>query len=181
MTEAERSMRLPLRSSANTEGETQRVLAKLEKSGNGRTLLRMLANSPYAFRPRVHLADALLHRSAIPRNITEVAILRSAALVDGQYEWRQHTEIARSCGLDDACFDAIAKGDRLSPTLTTEQHLAVRFCDELVLNHDVTDKIWDQVLTTWGAPGACDLLITVAYWAGFTSLITAGLRLGPDD
>jgi alkylhydroperoxidase family enzyme len=173
--------RLPLRSSKNTGGDTQRMLAKLEETGNSWTLLRMLANSPHAFRPRVLLADALLNHSAIPRSITETAILRCAVLVDGRYEWEQHEALALQHGLSDSAIRAIGEGDVSSPEVSSPQRLAMRFCDELVTGRKVADETWSEAQAEWGVEGVCDLLITVAYWAGFTSLIAAALELEPGD
>jgi alkylhydroperoxidase family enzyme len=177
----ENAPRLPLRSSADTEGDTKRVLGKLEETGNTWTLLRMLANSPHAFRPRVLLADALLNHSAIPRTITETAILRCAVLVDGQYEWEQHEVLAKQHGVSNNAIRAIADGDLLSSALSLAQRLAVRFCDELVTRRRITDETWSEAQAEWGTEGVCDLLITVAYWAGFTSLIAAALELDAGD
>jgi alkylhydroperoxidase family enzyme len=153
----------------------------MEESGNVWTILRMLANSPNAFRPRVHLADALLNKSTLSRTIIETAILRSATLVDGRYEWEQHAATAERYGIGADALRAIAEGDESSSVLSDEQILAMRFCNELVLARDISPETWTRATTTWGTDGVCDLLITVAYWAGFTSLIAAGLRLEPGD
>jgi alkylhydroperoxidase family enzyme len=177
----EKEPRLPLRSSHDSEGDNQRILSKLEKSGKVWTILRMLANSPNAFRPRVQLADALLHRSAIPRTITETAILRSAKLVDGHYEWEQHAATAERYGINDEALRAIAEGDVTSSVLSDEQKIVIRFCNELVQVRDVSADTWSSAKSQWGTEGVCDLLITVAYWAGFTSMIAAGLRLEIGD
>lgn len=157
------------------------MLRKLEETGSTWTLLMMLANSPSAFRPRVLLADALLNHAAIPRTITETAILRCAALVDGRYEWEQHEALAKEHAVSDEAIRAIAAGNNSSPALSTQQRLAMRFCDELVIQRKITDETWNGARAQWGSEGVCDLLITVAYWAGFTSLIAAGLELDAGD
>lgn len=176
-----RRPRLPIRSSEDTEGETQRVMAKLERSGNAPTIVRMMANSPHAFRPRVLLADALLNQSSIPRMITETAILRCAVLVKAEYEWEQHSILAASHGITQEALGAIANGDLAGASLSSEQQLAILFCDELLVGRDIDDLTWSRALKQWGAEGVCDLLITVAYWAGFTSLIATGLRLNAGE
>ena len=61
---------LPQRTVDDTEGDVQRVLSKLDSSGNNKKILRVLANSPSTFRPVCAVDHGPALKRALPTTHT---------------------------------------------------------------------------------------------------------------
>lgn len=172
------SHRLPLRTSADTDGKNRDVLAALEASGEDITILRLLANSPTLLRPMVMMANALMQRAALAAVDREVVVLHTAKQRDNSYEWDEHVGLSAKAGVTEQQRTEIAAGGAIRPPLFTEsQCLGVAFADELLGTGALSDAMWDTVCGELGVEAALDLLFAVAFWGGMVPLVTAGLGL----
>ena len=178
----ERGPLLPLRTSADTSGEVQRLMAKFEARDNAPDIVREIANSERAFSLWVAGIDALMYRAALPAPDREAVILRLAARARSGYAWRQHEVMAARAGLSPEAIDAIAALDgheRLAGVLTPAQRLAVAIADSVTVDDGdgISDEMWDRARRTWGDEGAFDLLSSVAWWGGLVPLLIRMFRL----
>ena len=175
---------LPLRTSADTTGEVQRLMAKFEARDNAPDIVREIANSPRAFSLWVAGIDALMYRAALPAADREAVILRLAARAGCGYAWRQHDVIAGRAGLSPEAIAAVGAlalddGDRLAAALTPSQLLAVTLADSVVVpgGAGISDEMWERARATWGDEGAFDLLSSIAWWGGLVPLYIRMFRL----
>jgi alkylhydroperoxidase family enzyme len=166
----------PLRSS-DAEGEVQRVLSKLEASGNDLKILRVLANSQPAFRPFVLLSNALMNLSALPPEDREVVILHLAARRDVPYEWKEHVPMSEAVGITDEQRELIALGKYEGQSFSDAQRLAIRVADEIVEERSLTEETWSKACQTWGRASSLDLVLTVAWWGAFVPTIIEAIGL----
>lgn len=173
---------VPRRSAADTEGEVQRVLTKLEGNGQDLTILRIVGNSAHAFRPFVLLSDALLNRSVLPAPIREVAILWMAKERGVPYEWAEHVPMALRYGVTQEQIDHLASGEPLgSGPFTDEMLLAVRIAGGLLERNGVSEQHWADGVGRWGVEGMLDLVFAVGWWGGFVSTVLEALGLTEPD
>ena len=178
----ERGPLLPLRTSGDTTGEVQRLMAKFEARDNAPDIVREIANSPRAFSLWVAGIDALMYRAALPAADREAVILRLAARAGCGYAWRQHDVIAGHAGLSAEAISAIGAlddDDRLPGVLTPAQLLAVTMADSVVSagGAGISDETWAQARLTWGDEAAFDLLSSIAWWGGLVPLYIRMFRL----
>ena len=168
---------VPQRTSADTEGRVSELLAKLEASGSALKVVRMMANSPGAFRPFVLMADALLNRSRLPARERELVILDLAARRGVRYEWSEHVPMSRAAGVTDAERDRLADGrlDDLSSFSPREQ-VALRTARAIV-SGPLTPAQWREATDAFGDEGATDLLLSVGWWGAFIPLIVEATGL----
>lgn len=170
--------RLPLRTSADTEGRNAKILSNLEDASENLTILRLLANAPHAFRPIVLLANALVVRSSLPAADREVAILHLAAKNQVSYEWDEHVPISAAAGVSDAQRHALRDPATRDDTLFTgAQVLALQICDDLLDSHSISDERWAAGTEAWGTEPLIDLLLAVANWGAFVPVVIRGLGL----
>lgn len=156
------------RTSADTEGEVQRVLGKLEAGGNDIKIMRLMANSPQAFRPFLLMSLSLMERAALPPNHREVAILRLGTLLEVEYEWREHVPMSAKAGVTDEQREAIRWGRVDDEDLFDQpQLLALRIVDTILTEQAMPTALWDQACAQWGREGALDLVLVVGWWGGF--------------
>lgn len=85
---------------------TRDVLDRLPRNN----VFRALAHADAAFPPLMELTASLWNDAALSGRLRELAILRTARLLDCPYEWMHHIEVARMVGIDDAAIDAIDVG-----------------------------------------------------------------------
>jgi alkylhydroperoxidase family enzyme len=172
-----------LRTAADTDGATQRVLTKLEATGQAQTILRLAANSPTVFRPFVLLANALVNNAALGAAEREALVLYLATKEGAAYEWDAHQVPAEKAGLTAEQVEVLGAGEALRrpDVFSDEQNLALRLGDQLVEGHPWSDADWAAAIGAWSADGALDLVFSVSWWAGFVLLFTRALDLRPSE
>ena len=175
---------LRARTTADTEGEVQRVLTKLDAAGAHQRLLRVLANSDTAFRPFVLLTSGLLSSRHLPRRLQEVVILHLAARLGIDYEWWEHVPMATSAGVTREAVERIWANSGVpvdGPEFGHAERVAVRFADRVLDGAAVGGGVWADAAALWGADGALDLLMTVGVWGAMVPTVVTGLGLEPPD
>ena len=83
--------------------ETRRVLGTLPSNN----VFRMLSHADAAFPPLMELTATLWNDARLSPRLRELAILRTARILDSAYEWMHHIEVARMVGITDDEIDAI--------------------------------------------------------------------------
>jgi len=171
----------PLRTAADTEGDVQRVLEKLEATGQNQTILRLVANSPNVFRPFVLLANSLVNNATLGAAEREALVLHLAALEGAAYETHAHLLPAAQAGLTDAQIAILTSGAALdhATAFTDAQNLALRLGQKVAHGEALDDADWAQAHAQWGNEGSLDLIFSVAWWAGFVLVFTRALGLRP--
>jgi alkylhydroperoxidase family enzyme len=86
--------------------ETRRVLATLPPNN----VFRMLSHADAAFPSLMQLTASLWNDAVLSPRLRELAILRTARLLDSAYEWMHHIEVARMVGITEDEIDAIDVG-----------------------------------------------------------------------
>jgi alkylhydroperoxidase family enzyme len=86
---------------------TRAVLASLP----GNNVFQTLAHADAAFPPLMALTASLWNDAALGQRQRELAILRTARLLDSDYEWMHHVEVARMVGITETEIEALAAGD----------------------------------------------------------------------
>ena len=170
-----------LRAAADTEGEVQRILEKLEATDQNQTILRLVANSPNVFRPFVLLANSLVNKATLGSAEREALVLHLAALEGAAYETDAHLLPAAQAGLTADQIAILTSGAALDhPTeFTDAQNLALRLGHKVVQGEALDDADWAKAQAQWGNEGSLDLVFSVAWWAGFVLVFTRALGLRP--
>jgi alkylhydroperoxidase family enzyme len=169
------------RSAADTDGDVSRVLEKLESTAQDQMILRLVANSPNAFRPFVLMANALVNQATLPADVREAVVLHLAVELCDAYEWHSHTAEAAKAGLSRPQIDAIGAGRATSDAtgLSDGQRLAIDLVDRLRGTDGWSDTDWEAAIGAWGREGAMDLVLSTAWWAGYVPIVLRALRLVP--
>ena len=87
--------------------QTREMLAALP----GNNVFQALAHADAAFPPLMALTASLWNEAVLGQRQRELAILRTARLLDSEYEWMHHVEVARMVGITEDELAALAAGD----------------------------------------------------------------------
>jgi 4-carboxymuconolactone decarboxylase len=123
-----------------------------------------LLRSPQLLDRVQRVGEYLRYRNALPRRLSEMAILIAARHWSQQFEWNIHAADAATAGLADAVIDAIAEGRRPS-TLVEDEAAVYDFCLELLHNQSVSDTTYDHAVALFGEPGVIDLVGILGYYS----------------
>jgi alkylhydroperoxidase/carboxymuconolactone decarboxylase family protein YurZ len=171
-------MQHPVRqlTSAQTEGDTHRVLAKLEATGKDIPIIGVVANWPQGFRPFVLMADALLSKGSLTPRTRELVVLHIAARLGLTYEWDEHARISIAAGVTDAERSALSGGDLPADGICSAAELAaLRFADLLMDAAALQADEWDRACDELGEDAAFELVFAVAWWGGFVPVVAQNL------
>ena len=123
-----------------------------------------LLRSPELLDRVQRVGEYLRYRNALPRRLSEMAILIAARHWSQQFEWNIHTADATMAGLADAVITAIAEGRRPSP-LEEDEAAVYDFCLELLLNKSVSDATYGRAVAISGDQGVIDLVGLLGYYS----------------
>ncbi|CAF4334103.1 unnamed protein product, partial [Rotaria sordida] len=77
-------------------------------------LYKVLANNPTLLQSWIGFAYSLRRNCTTSRQLRELMILRSAQLFNSQYEWFQHEQMAKQCGVSIEKIDSIKEWQKSS-------------------------------------------------------------------
>jgi 4-carboxymuconolactone decarboxylase len=124
----------------------------------------VLLNSPEVASRIARLGHYIRYESILKPMQRELAILTVAREFDCQYAWTSHEPLARQAGVRDAAIDALR--ERRAPAgLTEEEATIVRYGQELIRQHRVSEGTFQAALTQLGVQGLTELTATMGYYA----------------
>lgn len=123
---------------------------------------RTMAHHPDLLRAWAGLREHVVVRTALGRELSEVAILRTGVRLGSSYEWSQHVARARKCGLTDARIGAI-RGE--PSAMAPADGLIARAVDELFDTSRLTPATVTELAASVGKQGVLDLMATVGFYS----------------
>ncbi len=118
------------------------------------------------------LGEYLRFRNALPRDLSELAILVTAQHWRAEFEWWAHARFAREAGLSEAKIEALRLGQR--PDAMSEAEAVVYdVASTLWRNRTINQALFDRAITLLGQQALTDLVGVIGYYA----LVSATLNV----
>lgn len=124
-------------------------------------------------------AGALMPGGRLPRQDTELMILRVAAVRESPYEFGHHAKLALRVGLSQAEVDRT----RLGPTAagwSARQQLLLRVTDTLLEQRDLDDALWAELRGLLDERTCIEVLMLVGHYDMLATTLNT-LRVQPED
>ena len=119
--------------------------------------------SPGLADPAQKLGECCRFYSALPKRLSELAILVIARYWCAQFEWYAHAPMAISAGISVAAVEAIRFNKK--PILDADdERLVYNFVSELLESCTVSQSMYNQAEATLGQLGIVDLVGIVGYY-----------------
>lgn len=150
-----------------------------ESRGSVRGPFRVLMHSPEVAGRAAHLGAYLRFESGVDGRLRELAILATAYEWDCAYEWAAHEPIAREEGVGTAEIEVVT-GERSLAKLAEPETIVVRYVQELLQEHDVTEETYRATVDHFGDRGVIELTATIGYYSMLACVLNA-LRVAPDE
>jgi AhpD family alkylhydroperoxidase len=115
----------------------------LGRASGGRppNVFTTLARNRSLFRRWLFFAGGLMPGGRLPRQDTELVILRVAHNTGCAYEWAHHERIAQRAGLSAADVERVCSGPE-APGCSERQRQLLRACDEMHADGCIGDSLW---------------------------------------
>lgn len=146
---------------AQIVGKDQRILDRpTARAASGEIALAQLSPShvppsvatmmrhPDLFHAQMKLSIQLLGSGAISRRERELVVLRIAWLCRAPYEWGEHVEIAKLCGVSADEVEHVTQGSS-GPGWSDHERAILRAVEELLGDHSICDETWDTLARGW--------------------------------
>lgn len=143
----------------------------LESVEEGINITRTLANHPELAEAWLGFARYVLGDNTLPPRDRELLILRIGYLCGSEYEWGQHTRIARSVGVTDEEILRVIDGPDAAGWSAFDSAL-LRAADELHDDSEVSDETWAELAARYDTRQLMDLVFTVGQY----NLVSMALR-----
>ncbi len=103
-----------------------------------------LGRHPRLFAPWLAFAAQMMPRGALPREDTELLILRVAWNTRCRYEWDHHVRMGREAGLSDTDMERVCDGPE-AEGWTERQRDLLAACDELHTEGVLSDATFERL------------------------------------
>ena len=153
--------------------------AILAERGRVSLLYRVLLNSAPVAGAWEKLLTAVRHRSVVPADLRELAILRVAVLNRAAYEFDAHVPHALAAGLTQMQVDAVRRWPAVDAPCgyTDDQALVLELADAMTRQIDVADALMARVQARFDARGTVELVVTLAAY-NMVSRVLVALQIG---
>lgn len=129
-------------------------------------------------RPWLRFAAALMPRGALPRQDSELVILRVADNYRCEYERRHHVRLAALSGLSDAQIAAVPAGAD-GHLWSQRQAALLRATDELHADRRISDDLWAELRAVLSETELIELPMLVGHYEMVAMTVNA-LGIVPD-
>jgi AhpD family alkylhydroperoxidase len=152
---------------------TQQARELTAKRGN-LNVYRALANADKVFTGWMVAGNAALTSPVLPVRLRELAVLRTAYLMDCPYELGQHRDVARTAGVGGDEISAILSESGWKTAGFDPDELALlRLTTELLTTRNVSADMFDEVRTALGSEATVEVLMVIGRYAGLALMLNA--------
>jgi 4-carboxymuconolactone decarboxylase len=132
-----------------------------------------LSRSPQLMINAAKMGTYLRFGNALPRDVSEFAILLVSRRFTQQYEWYVHAADGKTAGLPDAIIQAVADGRR-PDGMSEGMEIVYDFSNELNDFHSVTDRTFARMVAKYGEQGMMDLVGLNGYYSMISMVLNVG-------
>jgi AhpD family alkylhydroperoxidase len=119
-------------------------LVGIATGGTPPNIFTTLARHRGLFRRWLWFAAALMPGGTLPRDETELVILRVAHNAGCEYEWGHHERLGRRAGLSEEEIDRVREG-AAAPGWSERRALLLRAADEMHSSGAIGDELWARL------------------------------------
>ena len=156
--------RIPYIEKNNAPPDIAEVFSKMESHGaRVSNVWKMAAHAPSTLLHFMRMGNALLSKTRLDPKLREMAILRTAAILDCAYERRWHAMFGKEMGMTDEQLDSIKDWANSSAFNEIEQAMLL-FTDEIAKDARVKDATFSTLAKHLDKGMMMELTQTVGFY-----------------
>jgi alkylhydroperoxidase family enzyme len=133
-----------------------------------------MVKHPAIFRCQLEMGTVLFKGQLPPRD-RELAVLRIGWLCRAPYEWGEHVEIGRRCGVTPGEILRVIQGSAAADWSAHDRAI-LRGVEELLENQIITDDTWATLAQSWSEPQLIEFVMMVGQYVA-TAFVQNSLRI----
>lgn len=153
-------------------------LAGIAVRGRSPNVFTTLARHRGLFRRWLWFAGALMPGGKLPRDQSELVILRVAHNTGSDYEWGHHERLGRRAGLTPEEIARVREG-AAAPGWSVRRALLLRAADELHADRTIGDELWAALARELDERLLIELCMLVGHYEMLAMTLNS-LRVEPD-
>lgn len=153
-------------------------LLGLAAGGGPPHVFTTLARHRRLFRRWLRFAGALMPGGILPRQQTELLILRVAHNCGCVYEWGHHARLGRAAGLSAEDVERVRRGPD-EQGWSQDQQLLLRAADEMHEHRTISDGLWERLRPAYTDPELIEICMLVGHYEMLAMTLNA-LAVAPD-
>lgn len=153
--------------------------AGLAAGGGPPNVMTTLARHRGIFRKWLRFAGALMPGGRLPRDETELLILRVAHNASSEYEWHHHEQIGRLAGLTADEVERVRQGADAAGW-SPRRALLLRAADELHADRRISDHVWAGLRPLLTDEQLIELCLLVGHYEMLAMTLNS-LEVEPDE
>lgn len=146
--------------------------AKLAAGSGILNLHRTMAHAPALMKASGGMALAFRRDTKLPRVVAELAILRTAQVLDAPYVWARHLPLARDCGVTDEQINALASWPN-SAAFMPAQKAALGFAEQAIRQSPIDASIAAELWHHFTAREIVELAMVVGFYVSTAIFVKA--------
>jgi 4-carboxymuconolactone decarboxylase len=135
-----------------------------------------MARTPGLYRCQLELGKELVLNGKLPPRERELAILRCGWLCRAPFEWGEHVQFGKQCGVTDAEIEQIIRGSS-DPAWSAHDRAVVSAVEQLIGDQSIDDATWEALAQSWNDEQLMELPVLVGHYV-LTALVHNTLRIG---
>jgi AhpD family alkylhydroperoxidase len=135
-------------------------------------LHRMMAHAPALMKASGDMAFAFRRDTRLPRDLAEIAVLRTAQVADCAYVWERHLDLARTAGVTEQQIGEIAHWPK-SDVFTPAQKAALAFAEKAALRLPIEPSIAANLQREFSDREIVELAMLVGFYVSSAIFIKA--------
>lgn len=157
------------------------IVTLLGKASGGAppNLFPTLARHRGLFRHWLRFAAALMPGGSLPRDESEILILRVAHNTGCEYEWRHHERLGNSAGLSVEEIERVRQGPEAAGW-SHRRTVLLRAADELHAERRISEELWSELSRLLSEPKLIELCMLVGHYEMLAMTINS-LEIAPDE
>lgn len=132
---------------------------------------------PGLFGAQMTLGVELAARGAIPARERELIVLRIAVLARAPFEWCEHVDIGKACGVTAEEIERIWQGSA-APGWNAHEAAMLRAVEELSADYCIADTTWNELAQSWDEKQMLELPMLVGAYL-MTAMQQNSLKIQP--
>lgn len=153
-------------------------LAGLATRGAPPHIFTTLGRHRPLFRRWLWFAGALMPRGKLPREETELVILRVAHNSGSEYEWSQHERIGRRAGLSEEEIGRVRQGPA-APGWSERQALLLSAADAMHAEGKIGEDLWERLSASFDEVLLIELCMLIGHYEMLAMTLNT-LKVQPD-
>ncbi|MBI3651407.1 MAG: carboxymuconolactone decarboxylase family protein [Acidobacteria bacterium] len=164
------------------EAEVGEMLQKLMPPGmEPLKLFRTVAHNPEVLKNFVANGRLIYQKSSLDMADRELVIQRTCARCRAEYEWGVHAKLfGERAGLQGDKLQATMHANAAAAIWSDRERLLVQLVDELHERAQVSDELWQSLLTMWTKSQLIEIIVLVGFYHT-VSFLTNAVQVDLED